>query len=157
MEALYPEVHLDALTRVGLTEPRNIQDKEWAVNDHFRQLPLRNLSSDWSHALRFLWFKTYAVFFVMPSNARITVQEPISVDQLRDLAALRDQKTPKSPCACHRLWTLQRVVHRFHRHGRVDAKKGRLLSASMYYVLLSALLPAPFVIGHASGNPGGVV
>lgn len=55
VEALYPEVHMDALDYAGLTDPpRDIQDKEWTVNDHFRQLALRYLSSDWAHALRFL-------------------------------------------------------------------------------------------------------
>jgi|GEM_PF-1391153 hypothetical protein len=52
---------MNALDYAGLTDPpRDIQDKEWTVNDHFRQLALRYLSSDWWHALRFLWFKTYA-------------------------------------------------------------------------------------------------
>ena len=92
-EALYAELHMNALDYTGLAAPP--RDKEWTVNDHFRQLALRYLSSDWSHALRFLWFKTYAVFFAITSHARITVQEPISVDQLRDLATLRNEKTLK--------------------------------------------------------------
>lgn len=113
VEALYPEVHMNALDYAGLTDrPRDIQDKAWTVNDHFRQLAPRYLSSDWWHALRFLWFKTYAVFFAITSYARITVQEPISVDQLRDLATLRNEKTLKVHVLAIGYGLYKRTVHR---------------------------------------------
>ncbi|MBA3492856.1 MAG: hypothetical protein H0T87_01670 [Gammaproteobacteria bacterium] len=154
VEALYPEVHLDALTRAGLTEPpRDIQDKEWAINDHFRQLALRYLSSDWSHALRFLWFKTHAVFFAMTAPARITVQEPISVDQLRDLAALRDEKTLKDHVLAIGYGLYKGLFIASIALAVWDVKKGRIMvSASMSYVLLCALLSVPYVIGWAFGK-----